>query len=479
MATKPKPTPLTKLPRAERDKRIAELVKKPGTRASIPTNLLPANYRRQREENLRLRQPIVPGSTITNRDAGREANAAVGVRYGQPESEINQEIAARTKREGEISSYYDSYLKELQAHQANTTAVNQQALQQIGGLANIQGPTQAAPQDASNQQAGANAQAVREALLGAMKGSMVEGGRAATTYADTLARVVGPGQKLGAQIKAGENTQTARQALVDLGREKGSYRDQFLAQARADETKNVLSRQALGLDAAKADADAAAGRATRRESRRHNKASENNTRTSQEQAAADRNATGYGAGRPGQNSFGYTYDEWNALTPAQRDKARAGKPKDDQIVDPQKAYEQEFYKKYGVKPVSTEAVNSASDTIQSTKSLVDQIRGSDGSLTRKQIGDLLLSGQKGGKDALEIPKTKGIWATVALDLAFLDGRISAGTANRLHKQGYSVKSLGLSTAKPKLPPANNGKPAKPRSGANPVGTDLGQFPGSG
>lgn len=477
-----KPKPLAKLPRSQRDKRIAELVKNPGTRASIPTNLLPAKYRRMREQNTRLAQPIVDGSSITNRALGREANAAVSTRYGQAESEINQEIATRQKREGEVASYYDAYLKQLKDHQANAAAAQQQAQAQIAGLANIQGPAAGAPQDTGNQATAANAQAIREALLGAMKGALVEGGRAASSYADTLSTVVGPGQKLQAQVKAGENTQAARKTLTDLGREKGSYREQFIAQARDDETKNILSRQALDLDTTKADEDAAAGRATRREQRRSNRAKETNTANANKQASADRKATGYGAGRPGQNSFGYTYDEWNALTPAQRSKARAGKPKEGEKKSAQQRYDEQFYKKYGVKPASADAVRDGRDSIDAAGSFIGQVINSDDTdikkynlpqlvksdpkQARRIIGELLL-----GNDV------KGRWATVALDQYFLDGRISAGTASRLHQDGFSVKQLGLSTARAKTPKPTT-KPPKSRSGTDPFGTDLGRLPGA-
>ena len=44
---------------------------------------------------------------------------------------------------------------------------------------------------------------------------------------------------------------------------------------------------------------------------------------------------------------------------------------------------------------------------------------------------------------MALPRLDGLWLTVALDQYFLNGGISNGTADKLHKAGYSVKSLGL------------------------------------
>lgn len=117
-------------------------------------------------------------------------------------------------------------------------------------------------------------------------------------------------------------------------------------------------------------------------------------------------------------------------------------------------YEQDFYAKYGVKPASTQAVGNAQDAIKAGGSTVAQIRASNPHLTREQVAQLLLSGQPAVKDdpkttqnesSIAIKPVKGLWATVALDIAFNGGFISAGTANQLHHAGYSVAQLGLKT----------------------------------
>lgn len=455
-------TTLAKLPPAERAKRIAALVGNPSTRANVPTKLLPQKYQAQRAMNTRLRQPIVPGSTITGRDLGRQANAAVSEKYGPTETTTNAQLAAAKQHETDNTTWYDQYLKDLQAHRDNVAGYQQTAASQIAGLNNVQGPADEAPQDAGNQSDASKAQAIRQALLGSMQGQLAARGANATTYADTLANVVGPGQKIGASQKASEATDAVRTALTALAGQKGAYRTDFEAQARSDESKNVLAGQALNLDQTKAADTAKAGRATRRETRAHD--------TATETAAA---AKGYGPGKVGMNKYGFTYDEWTGLPPAKQDQARAGKPKVTKPVDPATAESQAFYKRYGIKPVQDPGkLGDARDQIQLAGSTIKQVLASNPTMKRGDLGPLLLTGQAagaGGKGSPAIPKVGGIWATVALDQYYMNGDISQTTADRLHSMGYSAKGLGLGVIQP--PSAHPNPPPVLNTGGT-----LGGFP---
>jgi hypothetical protein len=88
------------------------------------------------------------------------------------------------------------------------------------------------------------AQAVRQAMLGNFGALQNAQGRNATDYADTLATVVGPGQKLQAQAQGRRNTNAVRDQVASLGLQKGAYASKFSTDAITNEQKNVLAQQA-------------------------------------------------------------------------------------------------------------------------------------------------------------------------------------------------------------------------------------------
>lgn len=438
---------LSQLHGAQRDARIKQLLANPGTRKLVPTADLPAEMRAKRALNQRLAQPIVPGSSTTQRDLAHQREAAVNLQYGP------NAVGASQLREKETGDWYDGYLAEIAKHAGNVQGFGQQAQDQIAGLTNIQGPTDAQPQDAQNQGIAAQAAAVRSALLGGLKTKIQGQATAANTYADTLAHVVAPGQKVQALTAARGNTDQLRQQI-------GAYRTKYEGDARTEESKNVLARQALGVDITKAKSDAAADAANIDLKRGVDPV------TGRALPKDPKTPSVITSGA----FAGYTKEQVAGMSPAHKQKLKtdydAGKGKA-KAGDPATQDAKNFYAKYGVKPVSTAAVSSAQDAIQGTTSLVPQIadairkenKGISDIEVRKQAGRVLLTGQKGAKDSLAIPKTKGLWATVALDLYFLKGRVSAGTADRLHKAGYSVKTLGLTTAtgRPPKPPRKTGQ----------------------
>jgi hypothetical protein len=425
---------LTELKGDARAARIKQLLSNPGTRKLVPEADLPSSYRAQRQLNTRLNAPIVAGSSTTNRDLAHQREAAVTTQFGP------NAVGAQQFRETQTNAWFDEYQRQLAQHRANVQGFGEQAQGQIANLGNVTGPAGSAPQDAGNQDVAGKAAAIRGALLGAQKGQLAGQGAAANTYADTLANVVAPGAKVQALSQAAGATDALKQKI-------GAFKTQFEGDAKTSEGKNVLAAQALGLNTAKATSQIAA------------------TDTKTKKTAADIayfNKHGYyprtgPAPKPKApdtgkvNQYGYTDADWRAMSTAARQKVikdfKAGKGT--KPADPATQNAKDFYNKYGVKPAATAAVANAQGAVSTASSYVTELKKAGWS--RQQIGQALLQGIAPDKKAKQkgYPKQKALWLTVALDQAFNNGLITAGTANKLHHAGYSVKTLGLSTGAPK------------------------------
>jgi hypothetical protein len=423
--------------------------------------------------------PIVPGSSINNKTLGRQSRAAVTEKYGPAETAGRQAVTDATRHQGDLAGpggFYDQYLAQLAEHKKNVDAANTAAQGQVANLGNITGPQVASTGDQANAGDEKNAAAVRSALLGALQGALVGQGAAASTYADTLAHVVGPGQKLTATENAGREITKAKGSLADLKREEGAYRTDFEDTARQNETKNVLSAQALGLDAAKiaaTSADKAAGRraAARKENQslitsgpfaglthqqvRSMNPTDKQTLKDASKAPEKTITSGPFAGYT-QSQIGRHSQTWVQRRLDAYQRGGGGKP-----TDQATQYAKDFYRQYGVKPASTSAISSAGDTLAQAKSTIRQIRQSNPGMTRQQLGAALLTGQaavkddpstKGNEASSAIPKIRGLWVTVALDLAY-NGYVSKVTADRLHKSGFLASQFDLPTKPPALPKA--------------------------
>jgi hypothetical protein len=255
---------------AERAARIKQLLANPGTRKLVPDADLPSSYRAQRQLNTRLNAPIVAGSSTTNRDLAHQREAAVTTQFGP------NAVGAQQFREKQTNAWFDEYQRQMAQHRANTAADQAQEQAQIANLGNVQGPPGSAPQDPGNQDVAAKAQAIRSTLLGAQKGQLLGQGQAATTYADTLANVVAPGQKVQALSQAAGATDALKQKI-------GAFRTQFEGDARTSEGKNVLAQQALTGKTAAQQTQDAINAAKVGETVRHNKAVENKPPTASEQ----------------------------------------------------------------------------------------------------------------------------------------------------------------------------------------------------
>jgi hypothetical protein len=262
--------------RAAKDKAfLARALKNPGLRAKLDPKFLSAPQRASRTLNARLNAPIVPGSSTTERDLAHEAQAAQTVRYGPQDAALGQQLGVAQQTERDTGSLYDQYRQALQQHSANISAFQAGAQQALGALqqgvtglgqqsavqmAQSAAPTQSAVAAPSGDLAtlANQALAVRQAQAGTFGAEQALTGAAANTYADTQANVVAPGQKLGALAQAAGRTRDVRQKQADLATEKGAFNQQFRTERRADEFKNQLAMQTLGINAQKAAVDATA-----------------------------------------------------------------------------------------------------------------------------------------------------------------------------------------------------------------------------
>lgn len=350
-------------------------------------------------------QLVVPGGTLTQGQLGQEAGTAAEVSYGPAERQ-----ALGVQRD--TTGWYDSYLNEMKAHTAATVGFGQQAVAQQAQFAagargfdrqnanQMQGAAQAAATplgataDPSLMQTASNASSARQALLASFGQQQAGTNAANNIYADTRARVVAPGQKLRAQAQAAGK-------VGEIATEKGAYTQKYRQDRIADELKNVLSAQALGVDLTKAKTAAAVQSAKLDETTRHNQAQETiaqqNAQTSATKAAKSTGSSSSSAAKKSKLT--------STQTSAQKDQI-------DQAVT-------------WIKRLSKTAVKNKQT-------------GKAQKLTSSQIRQLL---QTGGSGAPKIPKDL---VNAAYDLAVL-GHLSPANVRALHKRGLSIKDLGYMT----------------------------------
>jgi hypothetical protein len=453
--------------RAAKDRQfLKRALANPGLRAKLDPKYLSGPQAASRALNTRLNAPITAGSTTTERDLAHAAQAATSVKYGPQETQANQLIGTAQQTQRDTGDYYNQYIQQLQQHQSNVAAFQQgaqtalaQTAQGITGLSGQQGAElQAqATQRAAQQgvaQAGdlsgmaSNAAAVRQALIGSFQAQQAGTGAAANTYADTLANVVAPGQKLSAQAQAAGKVKDAQKKLADLKALEGDYNQTFRDTRRQDEFKNVLAQQTLTgnqtIAAGKVAASAAA----------------NDPAT----VAAKTSAT---ASASTAAKYGYTAHQWAMLGPTARNKIItdakktssgasdtvytsgpfAGRKKSEIAALPDSERRQivdDYNKGKGGKGTSGKGPDWQPQGQQQTFwNRVDSVvavankLGANKDMSqseRKQIGDRIMAD----------PKTPGSLAvSVALDKII--GHLSPNNVKRLHDAGYQVKTGGVPT----------------------------------
>jgi hypothetical protein len=431
----------------------------PGERARLDAKYLTPGQRKQRELNTRLNAPVTPGSSMTARDVAHQADSAVRLQYAGPEQQVQSNIAAREQTEKDVGNWFAKFQDDLRTHAQNIQSIGQQGVTAATGLTQAAGGMQAPGGTATPDDA--NAAKVRAAMAASLGGLTNQTASANSTYADTLANVVAPGQRVVGMMGARKDTMSVRDKLSALKADEGAANQKYRSDLVADEAKNVLAQQALGLDVAKTQTAAQQQQLQLSETSRHNKASEKNTAASR-QAQAQANA-----GKV--NQYGYTNGDWARMSTAQRQdvirrfkNGNGGKPKSPYLAPgSQTSFKRNFDQ-------ARTTVASLAETTKDRNVLRGQIKnGRPASTlyvdpktrqpitapgTSMPVTDVSAA-KKINPNAIQLrvppikPITDDVLLSAVLDTV-LDGHLSPATIRKLHKAGYKVNSLGVSTKRP-------------------------------
>jgi hypothetical protein len=376
--------------------------------------------------------------------AYREATAAANSQFGP-------QLQAARQLQTNVEPWFHDYMARVagyaQAAQSQANPVLSQATAYQQGAA-AQAPPGLDPNSEAGQQA-AQAASGRQALA--------QLGLDALNTQNTATQDLFKGQGAVAARELPGAMTAAAQRTAGAKSQRDSAVTTFLTGARQNAQNYAIARGTLGLNTDKAAADAANTAASTAERTRHDKASETNTAAGTKNQATQ----GYGPGRSGQNKYGFTYDEWTALSKQQQNDWRSGKPKATKPTDQATQFGKDFYAQYGVKPATTHQIAGARSDLQRVESYVRELSNSGND--RNTVGQLLLQGGKvqvgtdHGKPVYKTyPAQDGLWLSTALDIAY-NGFVSKAMQDRLHKAGFLVSQFGLPTKAPSLP-----KPAKPK-----------------
>lgn len=481
--------------RAAKDRAfLKRALKDPGLRSKLDPKYLSSTQQKSRALNTRLNAPITPGSSTTERDLAHAAQAATSVQFGPQEQALGQQLGVAQQTQRDTGSFYNEYKAALEQHAQNVQAFQAGAQQALAGTA--QGITGLAGQDATQLQGMANAQAAqqgvapagdmtqlqnqaaatRQALIGSFQGQQALQGANANAYADTQANVVAPGQKLSALAQAAGRTRDIGKQIGNLKTQEGAFNEQFRDTRRQDEFKNVLAASTLNANVAQDQAQAATAATNAKtaqtrvtETTRHNRTAEGIAKTRNKNAAVTaQQKADLAAGKV--NQYGYTDAAWRAMSTGQRQKvikdfkasSRSGST--DAATRDAKA----FYAKYGVKPVATGQLNTAKSSISQAQTWIHNVLASNPNMPLNQVGQLLTTGQPKTKDGVAIPKQNALFVRVAMDIKQYGG-VTPGTADRLHRAGYSVAKLRLKPGRkptPYKPPSSGPAAQIPGVGGN-------------
>lgn len=236
---------------------VAKYVTDPSLRTKIPTRYLPTKYREQRISN---RTSITPGSSITGGELSKRADAAATLQYGGAMADTKKAATTAAGVARDTQGWYDQYMQELERARQNTVGANQAADNTIKGLqGSITGLSQPSAQNAAanggsaqNQTDASNAAAIRQALGASLGGRQAGLGASANNYANQLAHVVAPGQKLQAAAVGAQQVKDANQKVTDLKAQIGAYKQNYRSQVTDAENKNILA-QAIAQNKTTAD----------------------------------------------------------------------------------------------------------------------------------------------------------------------------------------------------------------------------------
>lgn len=415
----------------------AKYLKDPGLRSKLTGGLeryLTPQQRKQRADNAYQSAPITEGSTVTNRDLGREANSATLVQYGLAGRELQNQQAREQAVGRDTAGWYDAYRRELQQHTANTALINQAAVGQIGQLgAGMRGLDQtaltaqqtAANTDAATRGASAanlgpeasNASLVRQQMLANFGVQQVGLGAAASRYADTNANVVAPTQKLQARAQSAQNVRDVGKKITDLKMEAGAFNQNYRDRRKADESKNVIAMSALKNDISNTAADNQQAAANAAETRRSH-----NLSASQ---SADRLAESTRSHRANETAA-------QERIRIAREKAAAGTVR---------------------KPATREAHAKIKSEIDEATVWIKRLRAKNPSGKIREVlatgraaetKETEKDGKKSKKHVAAIPKLSKDAINAAYDLVE-NGELSKANIDALHRAGISVRQLGYPT----------------------------------
>jgi hypothetical protein len=260
---------LTLAQRIARDPALkAKYLANPGLRSKLPDNMLTPAQRAQRQTNQFNNAPITQGSSVTNRQVGVEANNAALMQYGGERQQLTQDQQRAQSLGRDQQDWYAAYRAELAQHATDARAIGDaavaqdaQLMQGARGLDQSQAAQQQQAMQADAAQRGAtvdpalgktaaDASSVRQQMLAGYGSQQANIGAANSRYADTLATVIAPTQELQAKAQAANRVSAVGDQLKNLSQREGAAKANYIAGRVADEAKTVLSKQALGINAA-------------------------------------------------------------------------------------------------------------------------------------------------------------------------------------------------------------------------------------
>lgn len=263
-----------------------------------PVRTAGSGKKQRREEQHRVTEPLTP------KGLRQQTRAATNLRFRPLERSIAGDLRASNRRVKEEGNWWNNYLQQVNAGQADTAAAYAQAAQtgqaQIGQASAIDtANTQklqdeaaksaelrgAAPSTAPAEREAA-AQAQRNYLAAAQGGATAQMGATQRAYLNEQKRI-GVGQSIASREAEQRRGRSIRQDRRDARRERGDYAANKRDELRKGERDYLIQRQAFGLDKRKAASEAhnAAHEAAENaeENRRKNEAQRNeNIKTSRE-----------------------------------------------------------------------------------------------------------------------------------------------------------------------------------------------------
>lgn len=271
----------------------------------------------------------------TLNDINKAAEQAAGLKYGGAEKSLNAEIGTSPAKQQQTTDYYANFRRLLDAANteeqnafssadANTVALRDSTNKVANDQTKAQTDAAAADAQARGAQVDPTLQA-NATQAAASRANLLNGIAAVIKGQGANALTANRGQKtatIGSELIE-HNKETARNKdllskLRDLVTEKGQYETTTRQDLIGSERKSQMEQSVLNSQVLNSVLDA--------------QTANTRTTTTAKTAAANRKAqdkraasTHYGPGSPVLNTFGYTRDEWEKLSPKQKSAARKGK----------------------------------------------------------------------------------------------------------------------------------------------------------